>query len=123
VQRKIAAPPALAVRSTIQLSGNPGGKGGEGYSSANKKDSDDMRREARARSGLTGGIKGHGKGDTNSNWSSQTVHESEKYHEALREVRAEKKEKARNCRDYHKKKYIGDTCESCGREITAAMCK
>ena len=123
VQRKIAVPPpftAVAVRSAIQLAA---GKGGEDYSTPDKDMTPELREEAMERAKLKKGIKGHGFGDAGSKWSRQSQDESARYHQAKREIRAEKKVEARNCRDYHKKKFIGDDCPSCGQEITKAMCK
>ena len=120
VQRKLAvAIPAVATRSAIQLShGASGGKDGEGYSTPNKKVTDDQRDKAFEKAKLPKKIKGHGLGNTDSNWSDQTKNESKKYFTALREVQAEARVDAKNCRAYHKRKNRGTICPTCKEEVT-----
>lgn len=121
VQRKLAvAPviPALAARSAIQLSqGAAGGKAGEGYSTPDKSVTDDMRDKAYEKAKLPKKIKGHKLGNQNSNWSDQTKHESARYFDAIREVKAEKRADTKKCRSYHKRVNRGTVCPTCGEEV------
>ena len=121
VQRKLAvaqAIPALAVRSAIQLSqGAAGGKAGEGYSTPDKSVTDDMRDKAYEKAKLPKKIKGHKLGNQNSAWSDQTKHESARYFDAMREVKAEKRADAKKCRSYHKRANRGTVCPTCGEEV------
>lgn len=125
VQRKIAAAPGInvvVVQNTIQRSGNPGGKGGLGYSSVGGAYSDKDVKDAMKEVGIKG-VKGHGKGKPGSKESGQTKNEMAAVVGVLREKKAAAKEVARGCRDFHKKKNIGEDCPSCKKEVTAEMCQ
>lgn len=126
VQRKIAGVSgnaAVVSRPAIQLAkGNAGGKGGAGYSSVGGAYSEADLSKAMQAVGISG-VKGHGKGKPGSKESSQTKHEMAAVVEVLRENKAKEHAVAQGCRVHHKRNRIGDDCPSCGREITAEMCK
>lgn len=127
VQRKIAAAPgvdAVVFQRVIQRSaegnGNPGGKGGMGYSSVGGAYSEEEQAAALAEVGIKG-VKGHGKGRPGSKESGQTKKEMAAVVEVLREKKAVAKVAARGCREFHKRANLGEECPTCHRDVTKEM--
>ena len=127
--RPITAPSPLAGRAGIQLSqkkrkkkkggsGNKGGKGGLNYTSSRKHYSEQDIETAQQQLGLTRGSKGHGKGNSNSKQSGQTIKENRMISQQLRDNKVRTKTNLRKCRDYHKNDdNIGETCPFCNQMV------
>jgi hypothetical protein len=84
------AKPATKIAQPARA-GVSGGKGGLGYTSIGLSYTEDEIDEAMARTDLTSGTKGHGKGKSSSGQSRQTQDENDKVVSELRKIRVEKK--------------------------------
>lgn len=107
---------------TIQRSskGVDGGKGGLGYGDAGGGDEDENRR-ALERADLAKGIKGHKKGKKGSGVSGQTKKETARFVEVRKEIREETKSQKQQCRQFHKRRNLGETCPGCRKEVASSM--
>ncbi|MFT4112638.1 hypothetical protein [Silvibacterium sp.] len=96
-----------------------GGKGGLGYGDVGGGDQE-LNQEALQRVGLAG-VKGHKKGKKGSRVSGQTKIETAKFVEARKEIQGERKAQVQDCRQFHKRRNLGEECPSCRKVVDGKM--
>ncbi len=121
--KPISAPAALDGQGEIQLKkkrkgqsggGKKGGKGGLNYTSTSKHYSKKEIETAQQQLGLTRGSKGHGKGNSNSKQSGQTIKENRLISQQLRDNKERAKTNLKKCQRYHRNDAnIGKECPFC----------
>ena len=114
------ASPVLAVIQPMQ--GASGGKSGVSYTQIGMEYDEQEINTALIAIGKPEGVKGHGKKNVGRGKESrQTQDENKQLAEQLRKQKAEKQSAMAQCRTFHKRINLGETCPGCNQEVTKNM--